>query len=116
MINFDQDLYPYRIYTSGGQAFQVWVPFKDTIDFTNYVKKLKKLKEVLESVCFDRTGRVVDVHVFAVDITSIDTAFEKVPKRLVDQEKIQQDIVRRNAERKKQVHRQSVGQVVKKAV
>jgi len=108
-----ENLFPYRIYTNGGQVFVVWVAYEKTSDFSAFLKKLKKSNEVFEGVCFDRSGRAIDVHIFSENVTCIDAAPDRNPKNIDEQNRAHQDIARRNAEKK---NVQRVGQKVKKAV
>jgi hypothetical protein len=108
-----ENLFPYRVYTTGGSVFVVWVAYEKTSDFSAFVGKLKKDKGILEAVCFDRSLRTIDIHVFATEIAAIDAAPDRTPKNMDEQNKMFQEVARRNAEQK---NNQRVGQKIKKAV
>jgi hypothetical protein len=94
MVEFEKELYPYKLYLTGGIVSVVWVPFKELLNFWEFVKDLKKKDESDFHTCFIATnGDVIEVIMDAKLIAAVDTSLgtsSKILHQIQDS-----DVVRR---------------------
>ena len=116
MLKKDKNLYPYRVFTSGGHAHVCYVPFEHVYDFWDHILDLRKTTDTLET-CYIKGNDIYFLILEANSILAVDTPFDTQVPFTIEAHEEKLKINRTRHMRKKQdkaKQNRSVGQSVKK--